>query len=148
MSRKNFTIEEWKGSITQLITALQDHNKNFDEIMITKSKIENIDELSSNECIKLETDLGVFCNKLSKDVWEVFLKKRRDKKYEEASARKRLSVNNDTFEELSEFIKKNNFKNANQAIMHLLQNHTNEKNRPWNRGPIVPGISLDGVLVD
>jgi len=156
MSRKNLTIEDWKDSITLLIITLQDHNINFNEIVVARSKIENIDGLSPNECTHLEIDLGEFCNKLSKDIWEVFLKKRRDKKYEKASSRKRLSVNSATFEALSKFIKKNNLDNANQAIGYLLKNCSHDEedinqkglislkcNEGINYRPLLPKTSIN-----
>jgi hypothetical protein len=172
MSRKKLTIEDWKGSITLLITVLQDHNKNFDVIVAARNKIENIDELSPIACINLETDLEVFCNNLSKDIWEIFLKKRRDKKYVSESSRKRLSVHSDTFDELSKLIKANKFDNANHAIEFLLQKYCRnescaleelcKKDPPSSSGnvpspsnitikktairkPITIGISIDGV---
>jgi len=146
MSRKKLTIEDWKGSITLLITVLQDHNINFDDIVATRNKVENIGELSPSESINLEAVLDLFCNKLPRDIWEIFLKKRRDKKYEKHSSRKRLSVHSDTFDELSKFIKANRFADANHAIGYLLQNFST--NDTSSKAAIVPAISIDGVRVE
>jgi len=154
MRRKKFTIEDWKGAISLLIAALNDHNKSYDQIVDFKSRLVKIGGLSKKESADLEYDLGVFCNGLNKDIWEVFLKKCRDDKYEKNSSRKRLSVHSDIFEQLNGFINKNNFDNANQAIAYLLKNFSDyespnrevgsssKRQRERSYVPVKPRISI------
>jgi hypothetical protein len=154
MRRKKFSIEDWKGGINLLIAALKDHNKSYEQIIVFRSRLVKIDELSKKDRADLADDLEVFCNALDKDVWEVFLKKCRDERYEKNSSRRRLSVHTDTLDELNIFIDTNGFDNANQAIGYLLKKcsgseSTNRKVDTSSKQqeessyvPVVPRVSI------
>jgi hypothetical protein len=131
MARKQFDAKFWRENFGLLKRTTNEHDdEQSEELMKYSRKAFTINRiLKKSKSISFAKDLNELASKINDESWLHFLKRVRDKRYEETRARKRLTISDNNYDKIQKLVKSLSCVNPDQLLKLLMDDITTEQRR-------------------